>query len=139
VFTPHVPYEAFTPIERFPGFVYIASEVITVPPKLTDVFRCVEADPAAWQSPQIEPPPVVVVRWFVCEPVFSELVSSWQAAHPAIAVPQLYGVVFGCTRLAVVYPALWQMFVPQVPLVPGYVKPVYVIVYEPPRTVLEPP
>src|SRR5512139_2664349 len=58
---PHVPNEASTVISRLP--VYSASAVTTVPPKLTDPFRCVEALPAGlWQSPHTLPPPVVVER-----------------------------------------------------------------------------
>ena len=53
-------------------------------------------------------------------------------------VVQLYATVRGATRLPDVYPEVWQRFVPHVPLVPGYVKPVYAIVVVVPRTEVEP-
>jgi hypothetical protein len=45
LFTPQEPNDAPTVIPRLP--VYTASPVITAPPKLTDAFRCVAAEPAA--------------------------------------------------------------------------------------------
>ena len=68
---PHVPYEAWTVIDLSP--VYVVSRAITVPPKFTNWLMWVAAVAAAWQLPQScpVPPPVVVVRCPVCDPVAS--------------------------------------------------------------------